>query len=84
MPPRAGAAPLADRPALPSGPHPQGYSPVLDALFADSVPTGARSTIYTTQFICSILSQGLGPAIAALLFWLHGNTWDIEVGPLQQ
>jgi hypothetical protein len=44
------------------------------------VPTGARSTIYTTQFICSILSQGLGPAIAALLFWVHGNTWDIEVG----
>jgi hypothetical protein len=52
---------------------------VLDALFADSVPTGARSSIYTTQFICSILSQALGPAIAALLFYLHGNTWDIEV-----
>ncbi len=62
----------------------QGYSPVLDALFADSVPTGARSNIYTTQFICSILSQGLGPAIAALLFWIHGNTWDIEVGAAAQ
>ena len=57
----------------------QGSLPILDSLFADSVPTGARSMLYTRLFMCSILSQGVGPLLAACLFWLHGNKWQLDI-----
>ncbi len=40
----------------------QANAPVLDALFADSVPTGQRAALYTRLHICYILSQASGSA----------------------
>lgn len=52
----------------------QGSGPVLDALFADSVATGGRETIYTAAQIASLLSRAVGPLLSALLFERGGNT----------
>ena len=57
----------------------QGNSPVIDALFADSVPTGSRTQLYTRLYIFYILGQGLGPAAAAAVFFYTGNSWNLEV-----
>lgn len=58
---------------------PQASSPVLDALVADSVPTGKRAALYTALHIAYIMSLGLGPAAAAGLFWWKGDEWSTEV-----
>ncbi|GAX74844.1 hypothetical protein CEUSTIGMA_g2290.t1 [Chlamydomonas eustigma] len=57
----------------------QGNSPVLDSLFADSIPTGCRSQLYTWLHVGYILSQGLGPATTAIMFYWTGDTWSIVV-----
>ncbi|GFR48525.1 hypothetical protein Agub_g10420 [Astrephomene gubernaculifera] len=57
----------------------QANAPVLDALFADSVPTGNRSRLYTWLHMSYIVSQGLGPGIGAVMFALNGNVWKLEV-----
>ena len=57
----------------------QGNSPVLDSLFADSVPTGSRASMYSWLYISYILSQGLGPATAAAVFHYTGDTWDLQI-----
>jgi hypothetical protein len=44
----------------------------LDALFADSIPTGRRAQEFTQMLALSRLCLGAGPLIAAFLFHLAG------------
>ncbi|GIL45087.1 hypothetical protein Vafri_2033 [Volvox africanus] len=57
----------------------QANAPVLDALFADSVPTGNRSKLYTWLHMSYIVAQGIGPGVGAAMFALNGNVWKLEV-----
>ena len=52
-------------------------NPALEALFADSVRSGARSRIYATRFALQLGSAGVGPLLNMLAFWLLGNTWTL-------
>jgi hypothetical protein len=57
----------------------QGNSSVVESLFADSVPTGSRSEVYSWLHVCNVAAQSLGPAIAAYFFFSTSDSWDIEV-----
>ncbi|GIL76375.1 hypothetical protein Vretimale_5936 [Volvox reticuliferus] len=57
----------------------QANAPVLDALFADSVPTGNRSKLYTWLHMSYIVAQGIGPGVGAAMFAINGNVWKLEV-----
>eukprot|EP00198_Chlamydomonas_reinhardtii_P002218 XP_001691554.1 predicted protein [Chlamydomonas reinhardtii] len=57
----------------------QANAPVLDALFADSTTTGDRSRLYTWLHMSYIVSQGVGPGVGAVMFYLSGNVWKLEV-----
>lgn len=39
-------------------------------------PTGIRSLLYSVLYAVTVGSMALGPALAALLFVLHGNEWS--------
>ena len=47
------------------------------ALFADSVAEGERSTYYTVLMMCYMLPSALGPALCILLFSVWGDTWTL-------
>jgi MFS family permease len=49
------------------------------ALLADSVPTGARSKVYTWLFACYIIPSVLGPAISVGYFIAHGDEWKLPL-----
>ena len=49
------------------------------ALLADSVPTGARSKVYTWLFACYIIPSVLGPAISVIYFEVHGDEWKLPL-----
>ncbi|KNC54407.1 major facilitator superfamily transporter [Thecamonas trahens ATCC 50062] len=53
----------------------------LSALFADSVPTGGRSGIFSAQYAISEGSEFVGPLLTVLLFAGLGNDW--EAGPMR-
>ncbi|KAK9916421.1 hypothetical protein WJX75_002413 [Coccomyxa subellipsoidea] len=55
-----------------------GSWPIVDSLFADSVPTGGRDRIYTLMYSSNYLASAIGPLLAALLFWLRGNSWSLH------
>lgn len=57
----------------------QGSFPVVEALFADSIPTGHRTSLYSLMQISSMLAGGLGPAVAAVYFWVRGNAWSLTL-----
>ncbi|KPI87471.1 hypothetical protein ABL78_3460 [Leptomonas seymouri] len=50
----------------------------VEALFADSVPQGRRTTIYNTKWMLQTLCYVVGYAAAAVLFALWHNTWAPE------
>lgn len=50
-------------------------SPPLEALFADSVPTGTRSRVNQQRVACRFLGQAAGPVIAVVLFAIRGDKW---------
>lgn len=58
---------------------PQASAPIVDSLFADSIPTGKRAGLYTALTVSYVLSSAVGPATAAALFVLHGNEWSTDV-----
>ncbi|KAK9823877.1 hypothetical protein WJX72_006127 [[Myrmecia] bisecta] len=55
-----------------------GGASVSDALFADSIATGARSKYFTALFASVLAAASVGPLLGALLFTLHGNRWDVH------
>lgn len=62
----------------------------LDALFADSIPTGCRAHEFTQMLALSRACLGAGPLIAAFLFHISGarpvgcsvGVWQFEVACL--
>lgn len=56
----------------------EGYSPVVDAIFADSVPTGGRAGIYTLAFSVFVVASSGGQFVAAALFLSSGNQWNVS------
>ena len=49
----------------------------MQAIFADSIPTGQRTEVYTSLQIISTLAYGLGPLLAAIAFELIGDEWTL-------
>ncbi|KAK9821640.1 hypothetical protein WJX74_002867 [Apatococcus lobatus] len=53
--------------------------PVVESIFADSVPTGARIGLYSTFTALTRVAICFGPLGAALMFWWSGNVWEVHV-----
>jgi len=51
-------------------------NPALEALFADSVPLGKRSDIFTTKYMLLQAANSTGPLLAVVMFSLLGDYWD--------
>eukprot|EP00611_Tribonema_gayanum_P010496 TRINITY_DN2052_c2_g1_i2.p1 TRINITY_DN2052_c2_g1~~TRINITY_DN2052_c2_g1_i2.p1 ORF type:complete len:558 (+),score=249.24 TRINITY_DN2052_c2_g1_i2:100-1773(+) len=49
--------------------------PGVEALFADSVPCGQRSGVYTAKYVLTLLSSAAGPLVSIILFVLLGDVW---------
>ena len=49
----------------------------VEAILADSVETGRRSSIYTVKFACRAGSRMVGPAVALVLFYIQGDSWTL-------
>ena len=47
------------------------------ALFADSTPSGTRSTYFTYQFVCYLSASAVGPLVSIVLFQTLGDNWDM-------
>lgn len=52
--------------------------PALSASFADALPTGARTSAMTAQFVARCVAGAAGPAAAAAAFLSLGNDWDVR------
>eukprot|EP00873_Tetraselmis_striata_P014795 jgi/Tetstr1/435059/TSEL_024029.t1 len=53
------------------------YGP-LQALYADSVPTGQRSRYYTYLYLAWLLPGAVGPGVGLLMFHFLGNSWTVD------
>jgi MFS family permease len=53
--------------------------PSLEALFADSVPSGTRSRIYTVRQFISMIAMVVGPLLNIVLFSFYGDEWDLGI-----
>ncbi len=53
--------------------------PALEALFADSVPSGTRSWIYTIRHFVEQIGMMIGPLVNIVLFWILGDEWDVGI-----
>ena len=51
------------------------HSAPLDALFADSVPSGSRSRVYVWRSSLRSLGQTSGPLISIIVFLIYGDEW---------
>jgi MFS family permease len=51
--------------------------PTLESIFADSIETGKRSSLYTNKFMAGILGFTAGPLLTMVLFWRLGNHWEL-------
>ena len=47
------------------------------ALFADSVPEGERTSAYNSLFVCYCASSACGPLVSIILFQTLGDQWDL-------
>jgi len=54
-------------------------NPALESLFADSVPTGDRTSIFSFKTACIQIASASGPLISVLLFYNLGNTFTLDV-----
>ena len=52
--------------------------PPLEAIFGDSVATGARSGLYTKRYSLGMLASSIGPLFAVGFFYFHGNRWTVD------
>ena len=51
------------------------YGGPVQALLADSTPTGQRSWYYTKNAQIGLVAQATGPLVAIAMFLLHGDRW---------
>jgi len=56
-----------------------GVGPTVDALFADSLPTGRRASWFQLAYALSLASRAVGPLVAALMFYNSGDSWSLPV-----
>ena len=57
-----------------------GFSrPSMEALFADSVPSRARSGIYAWRHFAQNVSMAAGPFTNVALFMIFGNEWQLPI-----
>mmetsp|Transcript_9044 Transcript_9044/g.12124 ORF Transcript_9044/g.12124 Transcript_9044/m.12124 type:complete len:541 (+) Transcript_9044:210-1832(+) len=54
-------------------------NPTLESIFADSVETGDRTTIYTTKFLVFRISQSFGPLLACVMLLILGDEWKMSI-----
>ena len=54
-------------------------NPALESLFADSVPTGDRATIFSLKYATIQIASATGPLISVLMFYQLGDTWKLDV-----
>ncbi|EKX38858.1 hypothetical protein GUITHDRAFT_89258 [Guillardia theta CCMP2712] len=54
-------------------------NPALEALFADSVESGRRSSLYTWKATFVSLANATGPTLNVALFLSIGNSWTIAI-----
>ena len=47
----------------------------MDAIFADSLTSKARTSAYTTKYVLENIAGAVGPAISIVLYAVLGNTW---------
>ena len=52
--------------------------PSLAAVYADSIPTGSRTALYTLQYSATLAFGTLGPCSAVLFFYLFGDQWSLQ------
>mmetsp|Transcript_16098 Transcript_16098/g.30934 ORF Transcript_16098/g.30934 Transcript_16098/m.30934 type:complete len:493 (-) Transcript_16098:272-1750(-) len=50
----------------------------MQALFADSTPTGSRTTYYTIMFSCFLVASAVGPGMCVVLFIFLGDVWSLS------
>ena len=51
----------------------------VEALFADSVPRGQRTGVYTAKWVAQIASQVVGYALCLGMFIQFGDDWSLDV-----
>ena len=51
-------------------------NPASEALFADSVPSGRRASIYSFKWIVQIMCYMVGYFVSLVMFLTMGNKWD--------
>eukprot|EP00929_Paragymnodinium_shiwhaense_P042204 TRINITY_DN21879_c0_g1_i2.p1 TRINITY_DN21879_c0_g1~~TRINITY_DN21879_c0_g1_i2.p1 ORF type:complete len:531 (+),score=61.06 TRINITY_DN21879_c0_g1_i2:114-1706(+) len=51
-------------------------SSASEALFADSIPAGERSKLFTTKGIVATVGGAIGPIISGCCLYLIGDTWQ--------
>jgi MFS family permease len=52
-------------------------NPAVESLFADSVPTGERTFIFSVKFALLQIARATGPAISVGLFCRLGDSWKL-------
>lgn len=53
--------------------------PALESLFADSVPSGNRSRIYSIRQLIQQVGMTVGPVVNIILFSFFGDNWHISI-----
>mmetsp|Transcript_50858 Transcript_50858/g.135784 ORF Transcript_50858/g.135784 Transcript_50858/m.135784 type:complete len:459 (-) Transcript_50858:36-1412(-) len=49
-----------------------------EAIFADSIPQGERSGLFTTKLILTTVSSAVGPALAGVGMFFQGDNWELH------
>eukprot|EP00667_Euglena_gracilis_P010472 EG_transcript_10655 len=50
----------------------------VETIFADSVPTGQRASLYTLKYSLRTVAVSVGPLISVLIFHSTGNQWTLR------
>lgn len=53
--------------------------PSLEAIFADSLPSGGRSAKYAQKHLLQQLGMAIGPVVNIVLFMIFGDEWDLGI-----
>ncbi len=53
--------------------------PSLEAIFADSLPSGGRSAKYAQKHLLQQLGMAIGPIVNIVLFMILGDEWDLTI-----
>jgi MFS family permease len=53
--------------------------PSLEAIFADSVPTGNRSFLYSWRQLFGQIGMAIAPFLNIILFLIFGDEWDLSI-----